>query len=90
MISAARLLLTHISYSTKRSPSPLYIKVHDGPTMPQLTAAEIYAHPEFGKVAWEGKATKEGFVEVAKGRSGGPISISYEIHGTGPNKLVVS
>lgn len=57
--------------------------------MPQLTAAEILAHPEFGKVPWEGKPTKEGFVEVAKGR-GGPISIAYEVHGTGPNKLVVS
>jgi hypothetical protein len=57
--------------------------------MPQLTAAEIYAHPEFGKVPWQGKPTKEGFVDVAKGR-GGPISIAYEIHGTGPNKLVVS
>jgi hypothetical protein len=57
--------------------------------MPQLTAAEIYAHPEFGKVPWEGKPTEEGFVDVAQGR-GGPISIAYEIHGTGPNKLVVS
>ena len=57
--------------------------------MPQLKAAEILAHPEFGKVPWEGKATKEGFVKVAKGR-GGPIPIAYEIHGTGPNKLVVS
>lgn len=57
--------------------------------MPQLTAAEIYAHPEFGKVPWEGQPTEEGFVDVAQGR-GGPISIAYEIHGTGPNKLVVS
>jgi hypothetical protein len=57
--------------------------------MPQLTAAEIYAHPEFGKVPWEGKPTEEGVVDVAQGR-GGPISIAYEIHGTGPNKLVVS
>ena len=56
--------------------------------MPQLTAKEILAHPEFGKVPWEGKPTKEGFVDVANGR-GGPISIAYEVHGTGPNKLVV-
>jgi hypothetical protein len=57
--------------------------------MPQLTAAEIYAHPEYGKVPWEGKPTQEGSVDVAKGR-GGPVSIAYEIHGTGPHKLVVS
>src|SRR5450432_2314676 len=57
--------------------------------MPQPIAAEIYAHPEFGKVPWEGKPTEEGVVDVAQGR-GGPISIAYEIHGTGPNKLVVS
>jgi hypothetical protein len=56
--------------------------------MPQLTAKEIFAHPEFGKVPWEGKPTKEGFVDVANGR-GGPISIAYEVHGTGPNKIVV-
>ena len=56
--------------------------------MPQLTAKEILTHPEFGKVPWEGKPTKEGFVDVANGR-GGPISIAYEVHGTGPNKLVV-
>lgn len=57
--------------------------------MPQLTAAELYAHPEFGKVPWKGKPSKEGFVDVAHGR-GGPIPIAYEIHGTGPTKLVVS
>ena len=56
--------------------------------MPQLTAKEILAHPEFGKVPWKGNPTKEGFVDVANGR-GGPISIAYEVHGTGPNKLVV-
>ena len=57
--------------------------------MPQLKSAEIYAHPEFGKVPWEGEATQQGFVDVAKVR-GGPVSIAYEVHGTGPNKLVVS
>jgi hypothetical protein len=40
-------------------------------------------------VPWEGTPTQHGVVDVAKGR-GGPVSIAYEIHGTGPHKLVVS
>ena len=57
--------------------------------MPQLTAAQILAHPEFGKVAWEGQPNKQDSVDVAKGR-GGPFKIAYEVHGRGNTKLVVS
>lgn len=55
---------------------------------PPLSAAEIIDHPEFAHVIWPLKPAKKGKVAVAKGR-GGPIQISYEIHGNGPTKLVV-
>lgn len=45
-------------------------------------------HSEFEHVTWALKPAKKGKVAVAKGR-GGPIQISYEVHGTGPVKLVV-
>ena len=57
--------------------------------MPQLTAAELFAHPLFGKDAWEGEPTKAGRLDVAKGR-GGPFKVAWEIHGHGDVKLVVS
>jgi hypothetical protein len=56
--------------------------------MAPLTAAEIIAHPEFSKVTWDLKSTKQGIAEVGEGR-GGPYDISYEIHGTGEICLVV-
>jgi len=56
-------------------------------TMP-LTAAEILAHPAYNTVNWDLPPTKKGRCEVAKGRSGGPFKIHYEIHGTGDVKLV--
>ena len=39
-------------------------------------------------MTWPLKPAEKGKFAVAKGR-GGPIQISYEIHGTGPTKLVV-
>ena len=39
-------------------------------------------------MTWPLKPAEKGKVAVAK-RRGGPIQISYEIHGTGPMKLVV-
>ena len=57
--------------------------------MPTLTAAQILKHPELTKVTWDLKPTKAGDVQVAEGR-GGPFPISYEIHGRGDVKLVVS
>ena len=62
---------------------------HINPRMPSLTADEIKRHPEYGTVVWDLEAAKKGTVSVAKGR-GGPFDIAYEVHGTGPLKLVVS
>ena len=39
-------------------------------------------------MTWPLKPAKKGTVAVAKGR-GGPLQISYEVHGNGPMKLVV-
>ena len=55
---------------------------------PPLSAVDILTHPEFEHVTWPLKPAEKGKIEVAKGR-GGPINISYEIHGTGSTKLVV-
>nr|POE88340.1 hypothetical protein CFP56_11569 [Quercus suber] len=55
----------------------------------QLTADELQAHPEYPHVNWDLTAERKGRVEVAKGR-GGPLKISYEVHGRGSKKLVVS
>ena len=54
-----------------------------------LTAAEIIAHPAFPQVIWKLEPAKKGKCPVASGR-GGPIKLAYEIHGTGPRKIVVS
>ncbi|MCJ1457349.1 hypothetical protein MMC28_007717 [Mycoblastus sanguinarius] len=52
-----------------------------------LTAAEIIAHPAFPQVIWKLEPAKKGKCPVASGR-GGPIKLAYEIHGTGPRKIV--
>lgn len=57
--------------------------------MAPLTAAEIEAHPAYGSVEWHLPPTKAGTCEVAQNRRGGPINLYYEIHGSGPVKLVV-
>ncbi|RMZ79722.1 hypothetical protein DV738_g3188, partial [Chaetothyriales sp. CBS 135597] len=54
-----------------------------------LTAAELVAHPAFKHLEWKLPANKEGFVSVADGRRGGPFDIWYELHGTGPTRLVL-
>jgi hypothetical protein len=53
-----------------------------------MTAAELEAHPEFPHVTWDLKPTKKGRIPVAAKR-GGPLNISYEVHGNGPRKIVV-
>jgi hypothetical protein len=58
--------------------------------MPPLKAADIVAHPAFKHVEWNLPATTSGKVDVAKGRSGGPIGLYYEIHGEGGRRVVVS
>lgn len=57
--------------------------------MPPLTAAELAQHPEFEHVVWDLKPTQAGKVSVGQGR-GGPLDISYEIHGKGRRRMVVS
>jgi hypothetical protein len=56
--------------------------------MAALTAAELMAHPEFPHVRWNLPPHRKGRVPVARGR-GGPIRIAYEVHGTGPVRLLV-
>lgn len=55
-----------------------------------LTAAELISHPAFKHLKWNLPPAEEGYAEVAKGRSGGPFKLWYEIHGKGSTKIVVS
>jgi pimeloyl-ACP methyl ester carboxylesterase len=52
-----------------------------------LTATELIQHPEFHNTSLNLKPTTAGKVAVASTR-GGPIDIAYEIHGTGPTKII--
>ena len=72
----------------KSNPRELHEKAHanHGPT--PLTVAEIQAHPEFPHAYWDLKPETRAKVEVAKGR-GGPFKLAYEVHGHGPNKILV-
>ena len=56
---------------------------------PQLTAAEVQAHPEYPHAYWKLSPDRHGRVDVAAGR-GGPFKIAYEMHGHGSTKIVVS
>lgn len=56
--------------------------------MAPLTADELMAHPEYPYVHWNLPPHRKGRVPVARDR-GGPIRIAYEIHGTGPVRLLV-
>ncbi|KAH8881688.1 alpha/beta-hydrolase [Thozetella sp. PMI_491] len=51
------------------------------------TVAETMKHPAFPTAVWNLTPDQEGFLPVADGR-GGPFRISWEIHGTGPVKVV--
>lgn len=57
--------------------------------MAPLTAAEILAHPAYKAVGYNLTPTSSGHRAVAHNRRGGPFNLYYEIHGTGPTKLVV-
>ncbi|KAL4782796.1 Alpha/Beta hydrolase protein [Aspergillus varians] len=57
--------------------------------MAPLTAAEVAAHPAFKHVDWELSPTTTGTYPVAQKRRGGPINLYYQIHGTGPIKLLL-
>jgi len=54
-----------------------------------LTAAELKQHPEYPHVIWKLEPTLKGKFEVAK-RRGGPFKLSWEVHGRGDRKIVVS
>ncbi|KAK0713980.1 Alpha/Beta hydrolase protein [Lasiosphaeria miniovina] len=51
------------------------------------TAAETAQHPAFPTAIWNLEADRKGVVPVAEGR-GGPLKISWEIHGDGPVKVI--
>ncbi|RMD43268.1 hypothetical protein DV735_g1865, partial [Chaetothyriales sp. CBS 134920] len=53
-----------------------------------LTAPELAAHPAFRHLEWKLPANKEGLARVGHGRRGGPFNIWYELHGTGPTRMV--
>ncbi|OBT74649.1 hypothetical protein VF21_06408 [Pseudogymnoascus sp. 05NY08] len=56
---------------------------------PRLTAAEVTALPGYSSVTWELQPTQEGKLKVAEGR-GGPLNISWEVHGTGKTKVIAA
>ncbi|KAJ9607581.1 hypothetical protein H2200_007659 [Cladophialophora chaetospira] len=53
-----------------------------------LKAAELPSHPAYHTVEWELTPTRKGHAEVAKGRSGGPFKLYWEVHGEGSVKTV--
>ncbi|KAK4184492.1 hypothetical protein QBC35DRAFT_505821 [Podospora australis] len=56
-----------------------------GPKIP--TVAETLKHPAFPTAIWKLEPDRKGLAPVAEGR-GGPLKISWEIHGEGPTKLI--
>ncbi|KAE8162763.1 Alpha/Beta hydrolase protein [Aspergillus tamarii] len=63
-------------------------QTHNVAIMAPLTAAEIVKHSAYDSVAWNLPPTTSGTCPVAQNRRGGPLNLYYEIHGTGPAKLV--
>ncbi|CCF41570.1 glycylpeptide N-tetradecanoyltransferase [Colletotrichum higginsianum] len=53
-----------------------------------LSAEEVQRHPAFSTTQWDLKPTTSGHVNVAESRPGGPFPMWYEVHGTGPKKVV--
>lgn len=56
---------------------------------PFPTVEETLKHPAYPTAIWKLVPHKKGRAPVAEGR-GGPFNIGWEIHGSGPTKLVVS
>ncbi|KAL1844914.1 hypothetical protein VTK73DRAFT_1514 [Phialemonium thermophilum] len=56
------------------------------PVLP--TVAETLNHPSYSTAIWNLEPTQKGILPVAEGR-GGPLNISWEVHGSGPVKLVL-
>ena len=57
--------------------------------LPPITVAETVKHPAFPTAVWNLEPAKKGLLPVAEGR-GGPFNLSWEVHGTGPVKMLVS
>ncbi|KAL8393196.1 hypothetical protein RB595_003119 [Gaeumannomyces hyphopodioides] len=51
------------------------------------TVEEVLKHPAYPTSTWRLVPTRSGRLPVAEGR-GGPLNISWEIHGSGPCKIV--
>jgi hypothetical protein len=59
--------------------------------MQGLTAEELVDHPAYKHgLQWKLPKEREGVAEVANGRAGGPFKLSWEIHGKGSTRIVVS
>ncbi|CUS06975.1 unnamed protein product, partial [Tuber aestivum] len=54
-----------------------------------LPLEEIRGHPAWSTVIQVQTPSRQGAAPVAKNRSGGPINIAYEVHGTGAIHIVV-
>ena len=55
-----------------------------------LTAAELVEHPAYKNLSWKLPPAKSDYCTIAEGRRGGPFKLWYEVHGTGPKRMVVS
>ena len=58
-------------------------------TVEMHTVAETLKNPAYPTATWDLEPDREGLLPLAEGR-GGPFNVSWEIHGTGPIKIVVS
>ncbi|KAJ9660464.1 hypothetical protein H2198_002582 [Neophaeococcomyces mojaviensis] len=60
-------------------------------TRKHLKAKQLLSHPAFGSNEWHLPPTKSGHASIngTSQRPGGPFKIFYEIHGTGPIRLLL-
>lgn len=50
---------------------------------------ETLNHPAYPSTVWDLQPDRKGKASVAKDR-GGPVELAWELHGTGPIKMIVS
>lgn len=55
---------------------------------PFPSAEETINHPAYPGAVWNLEPHKKGLLPCAKDR-GGPVNISWEVHGDGPRKIIV-
>jgi hypothetical protein len=53
------------------------------------TVEETLNHPAYPSTVWDLQPDRKGKASVAKDR-GGPVELAWELHGTGPIKMIVS